>query len=81
MESKTSYAGLNFTKERPKVSKRWIPTLVVPLLFITIWILSSPNQPFFFVFIGLAVLTWIATHGWNEAYADFIQFLQRHQRF
>lgn len=79
MDNKGAYAGLNFRRTRPRISKRWAATLAVPVLFYILWSVFPVGQLLFLMLLLLGVLTWIASYGWDEAYARFISFLQRHQ--
>lgn len=79
MNNRKTYSGLDFKKTTPKFSKRWIAILAVPVIFLILNAVIPTGLFILPMIIFLAVLTWIASYGWNKAYARFILFLQNHQ--
>jgi len=69
MNDRNSYAGLNFRRTAPRISRRWIVTLATPVIFLVLCGVFSIGQLLFPMTLFLAALTWVATYGWDKAYA------------
>ena len=79
MNDNQSYRNLRFDPRIRPIPRKLIPVIAVPFAFTAVWLLLSPGAVFWLSLILVTILAWISTFGWDEALANFIRFLQRHQ--
>ena len=79
MDDQEIFQGLNFERAKPQLSTALVSIIAVSLVFTAIWLILPRPITFLLTLLTLALLTWMASFGWEDALEILIRFLE-HQR-
>jgi len=79
MDDQEIFQGLNFERAKPQLSSALVSIIAVSLAFTAVWLVLPRQATFLLTLIAVALLTWMASFGWEDALDSLIRFLE-HQR-
>jgi hypothetical protein len=79
MDDQEIFQGLNFERAKPQLSSAVISIIAASLVFSAVWLILPRQATFLLTLIAIAILTWMASFGWEDALEALIRFLE-HQR-
>ncbi len=80
MDDHQKYQGLNFERIKPQIPSFLVSTIVVSLVFTAVWLVLPRQATFLLTLIAIALLTWMASFGWEDALEALIHFLERQRK-
>ena len=80
MDDQEIFQGLNFERAKPRLSSALISIIAVSLVFTAVWLVLPRQASFFLTLIVIALLTWMASFGWEDALESLIRFLERQRK-
>ena len=80
MDDHQKYQGLNFERAKPHVPSALVSIIAASLVFTAVWLVLPRQASFLLTLIAVAVLTWMASFGWEEALESLIRFLERQRK-
>lgn len=80
MDDQEIFQGLNFERAKPQLSSALISIIAVSLVFTAVWLVLPRQATFLLTLIAVALLTWMASFGWEDALDSLIRFLERQRK-
>ena len=80
MDDQEIFQGLNFERAKPQLSSALISIIAVSLGFTAVWLVLPRQATFLLTLIAIALLTWMASFGWEDALEALIRFLERQRK-
>jgi hypothetical protein len=80
MDDQEIFQGLNFERAKPQLSSSVVSIIAASLVFSAVWLIMPRQATFLLTLIAIALLTWMASFGWEEALEALIRFLERQRK-
>jgi hypothetical protein len=80
MDDQEIFQGLNFERAKPQLSSSVVSIIAASLVFSAVWLVLPRQATFLLTLIAIAILTWMASYGWEEALEALIRFLERQRK-
>jgi hypothetical protein len=80
MDDQKIFQGLNFERAKPQLSSALVSIIAVSLAFTAVWLVLPRQATFLLTLIAVALLTWMASFGWEDALDSLIRFLERQRK-
>jgi len=80
MDDQEIFQGLNFERAKPQLSSSVISIIAACLVFSAVWLVLPRQATFLLTLIAVALLTWMASFGWEDALDSLIRFLERQRK-
>jgi|GEM_PF-1649926 len=74
------FEGLNFERKKPQLSSSFVSIIAASIAFTAVWLVLPRQVAFFLNLIAIAILTWMASFGWEDALEALIRFLERQRK-
>lgn len=71
---------MNLTRSKPQLSSSVVSIIAVSLAFTAVWLILPRQATFLLTLIAVALLTWMASFGWEDALDSLIRFLERQRK-
>ena len=81
MNNFSEFQNLHFERRLSAIPRKLIVVVLVSIGFSALWLLLPSGAMYWLLLIFIAILSWIASFGWQAALTVFIGFLQHQQRF
>ena len=80
MDDQEMFQGLNFERAKPQLSSSVVSIIAASLVFSAVWLVLPRQATFLLTLIAIAILTWMASFGWEDALEALIRFLERQRK-
>ncbi len=80
MDDQEIFQGLNFERAKPQLSAALVSIIAISLVFTAVWLVLPRQATFLLTLIAIALLTWMASFGWEDALEALIRFLERQRK-
>ena len=80
MDDQEIFQGLNFERAKPQLSSALVSIIAISLVFTAVWLVLPRQASFLLTLIAIALLTWMASFGWEDALEALIRFLERQRK-